>query len=144
MEMHKADELMHNARKRMVGEVPPEANADPTGWAEKHIESLAPSAAKEMEYALKFGSDTGRYIAARDILAIKGLTTKPKETNLPPMAVTFNVNGPTAPSGAPILPFSNAAAKLPASQQTVTVDKSGPTVKDANDADMNDPARSTT
>lgn len=123
MEMHKADELMHNARKRMVGEVPPEANADPTGWAEKHIESLAPSAAKEMEYALKFGSDTGRYIAARDILAIKGLTTKPKETSLPPMAVTFNVGGgPTGPSGAPILPFSNAAAKLPSATTPVTID----------------------
>lgn len=103
--------------------IPDEARQNPTDWAEKHIEQLAPQAAKEMEYALKFGSDTGRYIAARDILAIKGLTTKPKEQAQVPMAVTFNVGGgPTGPSGAPILPFSNAASKLPSATTPVTID----------------------
>jgi hypothetical protein len=101
--------------------VPPEAAADPVGWADKHIESLAPASAKELEWALYFGSDQTRREVARDLLAMKGITTKPKETAAPIQAVVLNLGLPVAASGAPVLPFSNAPA-LDAASTTVTVD----------------------
>lgn len=91
----------------------PEGISDPVAWAEKHIESLAPTFAKEIEYAAKFGSDQMRYNAARDGLAMKGLTTKPKQDGVIPQAMVFNFSGPTTPHGVPIMPFSNAAKVLP-------------------------------
>lgn len=92
--------------------IPDEAREKPSEWASSHIESLQPEAAKEIEYALKFGSDQLRYIAARDALAMKGLTTKPKEANLPANTMTFNFNGPVSSKGAPLLPFMSATKKL--------------------------------
>lgn len=94
---------------RSLAPIPEEAAKNPMDWAEKHIESMAPVAAKELEWALKFGSDTMRYNAAKDMLAMKGLTTKPKETGTIPQAMVFiNVNG-NMPGGAPAMPFMNAA-----------------------------------
>jgi hypothetical protein len=100
----------------------PEGITDPVAWAEKHIESLAPTSAKEIEYALKFGSDRMRYTAAIDSLAMKGLTTKPKEASVIPQAMVFNFQGPTTAQGVPIMPFSNAQKTLVDSTATpVTV-----------------------
>lgn len=119
---------LHNAGPHHLKALPPipdEARSgDPVAWAEKHAESLAPDAIKEMEWALKFGSDTARYNAGKDLLAMKGLTTKPKEAGVIPQAMVFVNMGPTAPSGAPILPFMNAAAALPldTAKAPVTVD----------------------
>lgn len=92
--------------------IPKEAHDKPIEWAEKHIESLAPHAAKELEWALKFGSDHARREVARDLLAMKGITTKPKESGLPTQAVVLNLGLPAAPNGAPALPFSNAPRAL--------------------------------
>lgn len=102
------------ARLAILGDIPQEAYKDPVEWAEKHVEKQAPHAAKEMEWALKFGSDERRYTAARDLLAMKGLTTKPKETGAIQQAMVVNFNGPVTPSGMPILPFMNATPALPA------------------------------
>lgn len=99
----------------------PEDIKDPVAWAEKHVEAQAPHAAKEMEWALKFGSDTARYVAARDLLAMKGLTTKPKDTTPIQQAMVVNFNGPVTPSGMPIMPFMNAEPVLPATTVDGTV-----------------------
>lgn len=109
---------VRSARLAMMDPVP-QGLADPVGWAEKHAEQLAPDAIKEVEYAMKFGSDERRYIAARDILAMKGLTTKPKEQANIQQAMVFNVTGPMTASGAPVMPFSNAAPALAPGVQTV-------------------------
>lgn len=124
----------------MMKPVPPEASANPVEWAEKHIESLAPDAAKEIEWTLKFGSDERRYAAARDALAMKGLTTKPKEAANIQQAMVFNVTGPMTASGAPVMPFSNAPAALTVdtAKTPVTVNDV-PTVQDANGQSITNP-----
>lgn len=124
-----------NERQGLLDPIPlEEAAKDPVGWAEKHIESLAPEAAKEVEYALKFGSDERRYIAAKDALAMKGLTTKPKEAGTIQQAMVFQFSGPVSAQGAPIMPFSNAAPTLPVDTQktpvTVEVTPAATPVKD--------------
>lgn len=119
------------AHLKALAPIPPEARTvDPVAWAEKHVESLAPDAAKELEWALKFGSDTARYTAAKDMLAMKGLTTKPKEQGTIQQAMVFNFVGPTSAAGAPLLPFMNAAPALPVdtAAEPVTVEKA-PTEK---------------
>ncbi len=125
--------VIRNGRRALMDPIPESAAQDPMGFAEKHIESLAPEAAKEIEYALKFGSDERRYTAAKDALAMKGLTTKPKEAAVIPQAMVFQFNGPVSPQGVPILPFSNAAPALPAEVDTapgaVTID-AAPAKKD--------------
>jgi hypothetical protein len=93
---------------------PQEALENPAKWSEEHLTSLMPRAVKRMEYTLMFGSDALAYQASKDILAIKGLTTKPQNQGLPPQAMVFNFGGPVTPSGVPVLPFSNATARLPA------------------------------
>ncbi len=108
-------------RRAMVGAVPDEARADPIKWAEKHIDSIAPDAAKEGEFNLKFGSDKMRYEAARDVLAMKGMTTRPKDGPTVQQAMVFQFSGPVSASGAPIMPFSNAAP-LPAGTPSAPVD----------------------
>jgi hypothetical protein len=69
-----------------------------------------------------------RYVAARDALAMKGVTTKPKENQITQQAMVFNFSGPVSQSGAPILPFSNAAPTLPAKLDTV---ETAPTLQSA-------------
>lgn len=111
---------MRGQHLKALEPIPEEAAADPVGWADKHIESLAPASAKELEWALYFGSDQTRREVARDLLAMKGITTKPKEQQAPVQAVILNLGLPVAASGAPVLPFSNAPA-LDAGTTTVTV-----------------------
>lgn len=88
--------------------VPASAYQDPVKWSEKHIESLLPDAVKEVEYTMKFGSDRARYEASRDILAMRGITTKPKNEAPIQQAMVFQWSGPISQQGAPIMPFSNA------------------------------------
>lgn len=104
---------LRTQRDKMLPAVPTDV-ANPVEWADKHLESLAPEAAREVEWALKFGSDTARYVAARDVLATKGITTKPKDTGPTQQAMVFNFTGPVSPSGAPVLPFSNAQTVIAA------------------------------
>lgn len=117
------------AHLKSLAPIPAEAAAAPVEWAEKHAESLAPAAMKEMEWALKFGSDSSRYTAAKDLLAFKGLTTKPKEQAVIPQAMVFNFTGPVGASGAPVLPFMNAPV-LDAGPTAVIVDAEAPAKKD--------------
>lgn len=125
------------SRLSLVGELKVPEGADPVKVADDHLSTLAPDAAKEVEYAIKFGSDQMRYIASRDLLAMKGITTKPKEVQQAPTAVHFHLgNLPKTQAGVPILPFSNAAKKLApgvsnvpkASETTLDAEKSGVTV----------------
>lgn len=102
------------AKHQALAPIPAEAAKDPVAWAEKHIESLAPISAKEMEWTVKFGSDAARYQAARDLLAMKGLTTKPKDNGAIPQAMVFVVgkDQTVTQAGVPVMPWSNAPAKL--------------------------------
>ena len=89
--------------------------ADPVKVAEDHARTLAPGAVKELEYLSKFGSDQMRYLVNKDLLAMSGLTTKPKDNNGPPVTMNFHVGDlPVTKTGVPIMPFSNAAKKLAA------------------------------
>lgn len=108
----------------MVGELSVGPTEDPVTAAENHVRTLAPGAVKELEYLAKFGSDNMRYLVNKDLLAIAGLSTKPKESYMPPVSMTFNVgNLPSTPAGVPILPFSNAGRKqLDAPKTPVTID----------------------
>lgn len=100
-------------RVKLVGELAVPPGADPVKVADDHLSTLAPIAAKEVEYAMKFGSDTMRYVASRDLLAMKGITTKPKEGGGAPVSMTFMVGSmPVTAAGVPVMPYSNAAKKL--------------------------------
>lgn len=92
----------------MVGAVPKEWAASPVDSARKHIESLAGDAAKEAEYAVRFGNDKLRWDVARDILAMNGITTKEKAAMPAPPMIFVTASVPMTRQGAPVLPFSNA------------------------------------
>lgn len=107
----------------MVGELSVGPLEDPVTKAEEHVRTLAPGAVKELEYLAKFGSDQMRYLVNKDLLAIAGLSTKPKDSYQAPVSMTFNVGSlPSTPAGVPILPFSNAAKKLAEPKTPVTID----------------------
>ena len=56
--------------------IPKEANEDPVKWASSHLENQIPQAAKELEWALKFGDDKTRREIALEILSFKGIAKK--------------------------------------------------------------------
>lgn len=117
-------------RTALVGELVVPTGGDPVKVAQDHIATLAPAAAKEIEYAVKFGSDQMRYLASRDVMAMNGVTTKPKESGGAPVSMTFMAGSlPIGPTGIPIMPFSNAARRL--ASNTPDVSKIASTVDGA-------------
>lgn len=124
---------MKGAHLRALDPIPKEAHDDPLGWSEKHIESLAPASVKELEWSLYFGSEEARRNTAKDLLAMKGITTKPKDAAPVQQAVILNLGLPLAPNGVPVLPFSNAQAAPSAPLDTATADAHTDTKAPATD-----------
>jgi hypothetical protein len=70
---------------------------DPIKWADDHIQTLAPQAAKELEWQLKFGSDQARREVARELLAMKGISSKREAGASVPAVINLTmVNNPFA------------------------------------------------
>lgn len=61
---------------RQLEPIPYDAHSNPVNWADKHMESLVPQSAKEIEYGLKFGDAKTRLNLALEIMAMKGISSK--------------------------------------------------------------------
>lgn len=61
---------------KQLDPIPSDAHTSPVTWADKHIESLVPQSAKEIEYGLKFGDAKTRLNLALEIMAMKGISSK--------------------------------------------------------------------
>lgn len=65
--------------------IPDEARANPINWATEHTKSLVPEAAKNVEYALKFGDAKTRLTLSLEVMAMHGLSSKgPQQANVVP------------------------------------------------------------
>lgn len=73
--------------------IPPEAYDNPVEWADKHLEKQIPQAAKEVEYALKFGDAKTRREIAKDILSFKGIAKKGDGATQVVPAIQLIMNG---------------------------------------------------
>lgn len=87
--MNKATEVNHLAR---LEPLPQEASTNPVNWATDHLETLIPQAAKEYEYALKFGDSKTRLEIAGKIMAMKGLSDRGPQVSQVVPAIQLIVN----------------------------------------------------
>lgn len=75
-QIQKAEEVNHRDK---LAPVPKEAYDNPVKWAEEHVTTLVPQAVKEVEYALKFGTNIQRLNIGLEILAMKGISSKQQQ-----------------------------------------------------------------
>ncbi len=72
----------------------PKDIVDPVEWASKHLESLIPQSAKELEWVLKFGDAKSRKEVALELLSFKGIAKKNENTNQVVPAIQLIMNSP--------------------------------------------------
>lgn len=83
----------HAERFRQLDAIPEEAAKDPVGYAERHMESLIPHAAKELEWQLKFGDAKTRKEISLEMLAFKGISNRGPNTGQVVPAIQLIMNG---------------------------------------------------
>lgn len=66
---------------RKLPPIPDEARHNPINWATEHTKSLVPEAAKNVEYAIKFGDDKTRLALSLEVMAMHGLSSKGPQQN---------------------------------------------------------------
>lgn len=77
---------------------------DPVEWASEHLKKQIPQAAKELEWALKFGDAKTRRETALELLAFKGISKKTENNGQVVPAINLIMNGNTLPWAQPELP----------------------------------------
>lgn len=73
--------------------IPKEASEDPIGWAQRHLETLYPVAAKELEWQLSYGTASQRADAMKELLSAKNLVGRQANTSqgvVPPITLVVN------------------------------------------------------
>lgn len=86
-----------SAHLRALKPIPEHAADAPVEWADKHLESLVPLAAKEKEWQLKFGNDAARDKVASELLAMRSISAKKDAgTNIPAVINLMTFENPWA------------------------------------------------
>ena len=79
---------------RALAPIPESAYDNPVEWSANHLEKQLPTAAKELEWQLKFGDARSRKEVAIEMLAYKGISSKGINTGIVVPAIQLIMNGP--------------------------------------------------